>query len=203
MSSPRDNGKSARILDAAIVEIARRGYHRTTVAQIARRAGVADGTIYLYFKGKEEILVSVFERAMDRFMSQGILELTPSADAVSRLREIVRLHLEQVGEDHDLAVILQVELRHSLQFMDLFSRSRLRDYLDIIAGVVDQGRREGVFRADVEPLPTAKMIFGVLDQMATDWVLSGRNTRLGARAEATAGFVLRGLGCDRNEVPPD
>ncbi len=187
--------KRERILQAAIVEMASRGYHGTTVSRIARRAGVADGTIYLYFKNKEEILVSVFEQVMDRFLSQGILELEPTADAVSRLREIVNLHLEQVGEDYDLAVILQVELRHNLRFLDLFSRTRLHDYLVILAGVVEQGQHEGVFRADLDPMFTAKLIFGVLDQTATDWVLSRRNVRLSSRADEVAEFILRGVVC--------
>ena len=190
MPPRKDSGKHAQILDAAIVEIARNGYHRTTVAKIARRAGVADGTIYLYFKGKEDVLVAVFDRAMDRFISQGILELGSGDDAVSRLRDIVRLHLEQVGEDHDLAVILQVELRHSLNFLDIFSRTRLRDYLEIITGVVVQGQNEGVFRKELDPQLASRMIFGVLDQMATDWVLSQKNVRLAGRAEEAAEFVV-------------
>ena len=189
----KDNGKHALILDAAIVEIAQSGYHRTTVAKIARRAGVADGTIYLYFKGKEDVLVAVFDRAMDRFISQGILEMGTDDSAVDRLRDIVRLHLEQVGEDHDLAVILQVELRHSLTFLDIFSRTRLRDYLEIIGGVIVQGQNEGVFRADLDPVVAARMVFGVLDQMTTDWVLSQRNTRLAGRADETADFVVNAL----------
>ena len=196
MSAQRDNGKHSQILDAAIVEIARSGYHRTTVAKVARRAGVADGTIYLYFKSKEDVLVAVFDRAMDRFISQGILEMNVGDDAVTHISDIVRLHLEQVGEDRDLAVILQVELRHSLDILDVFSRTRLRDYLDIISGVIAQGQREGVFRPELDPVSASRMVFGVLDQIATDWVLSQRNTRLAARAEDVAGFVLHALrGC--------
>lgn len=189
----RTDDKRTRILDAAVIEIARAGYYGTTVAKIARRAGVADGTIYLYFENKEAILVAVFDRAMDRFLSEGILELPRSGDARARLEEIVRLHLELVGQDHDLAVILQIELRHSLRFMDLFSRTRLREYLEIIAGVVNQGRREGVFRADVEPMFAAKMVFGALDQVATDWILADDNSRLSARAGDVWGFLAAGL----------
>jgi len=192
-TSRKVNDKHARILDAAIVEIARQGYHRTTVARIARRAGVADGTIYLYFKSKEDVLVAVFDRAMDRFISQGIMEMNTGAGAAELLYDIVRLHLEQLGEDHDLAVILQVELRHSLHFLDMFSRTRLRDYLEIIAGVIKQGQNERVFRSDLEPMFAAKLVFGVLDQLATDWVLSDRNYRLGARAEEANVFLKGAL----------
>ncbi len=189
----RNGEKRTRILDAAVVELARGGYFGTTVSRIARRAGVADGTIYLYFENKEAILVAVFDRAMDRFLSEGILELGTETDARARLEEIVRLHLELVGQDHDMAVILQIELRHSLRFMDLFSRTRLREYLEIIAGVVAQGQREGVFRSDLDPMFAAKMVFGALDQVATDWILADDNSRLSAKAGQVWGFLKQGL----------
>jgi TetR/AcrR family fatty acid metabolism transcriptional regulator len=194
MARARDNGhKRERILDAAVVEIAQHGYYHTTVAMIARRAGVADGTIYLYFHSKEEILVSIFDRAMDRFIAQGRQEVEQQADPLSKLRNIVELHLNLVGQDRDLAVIFQVELRHSLHFLDLFSRRRIREYLEVIAGVVAEGQAAGLFRPELEPLLTAKAIFGVLDEMATDWVLSARNVRLAGKAAAVADLLLGGL----------
>ncbi len=193
MSRPRLDDKRERILDAAVVEIARHGYYHTTVAMIATRAGVADGTIYLYFRGKEEVLVGLFERAMASFIAEG-RQLPVAGDAAQRMRELITLHLNLLGRDPDLAIVFQVELRHSLHFLDLFSRSRLREYLAAIAGIIALGQREGTFRADLDPLFTAKAIFGILDEMATDWVLAKRNTRLAARAEAIGDLVLRGMG---------
>jgi TetR/AcrR family fatty acid metabolism transcriptional regulator len=193
MEQARRQEKHQRILDAAIVEIARRGYHATTVAMIARRARVADGTIYLYFAGKEQILVSIFERAMGRFIAEGRARLDLVAGAERKLRSIVELHLQLVGQDRDLAIITQVELRHSLHFMEALSRAQVGEYLTVIAEIVAEGRREGVFRGDVDPVFSAKAVFGVLDEMATDWVLSHRNTRLENRAPEVAEFLLRGL----------
>jgi TetR/AcrR family fatty acid metabolism transcriptional regulator len=92
-----------------------------------------------------------------------------------------------------MAVVLQVELRHSLHFLELFSRSRVREYLGLIAEVVDQGRNEGSFRKDAEPLFTAKAVFGLVDEMATDWVLSKKNTKLVACSEAVSELLLRGV----------
>ena len=189
----RKEEKRERILDAAIVEIAQGGYYDTAVSTIARRAGVADGTIYLYFKSKEEILVSIFDRAMQQFIEEGNVRLAEEADAAAKLRGIVELHLSVMGRNRDLAVIFQVELRHSLHFLELFSRSRMREYLTIIAAVVRQGQSEGTFREGLEPVLAAKAVFGVLDEMATDWVLSSRNTRLEARADAVAAFLFGGL----------
>lgn len=193
MARPRLDDKRERILDAAVIEIAGQGYHQTTVAMIAGRAGVADGTIYLYFRSKEEILVGLFDRAMAQFIAEG-RQLPQAGDAAQRLRELITLHLNLLGRDRDLAIVFQVELRHSLHFLDLFSRTRLREYFEAIAGIIAQGQREGTFRADLEPLFMAKAIFGILDETATDWVLAKRNTRLAARADEIGDLLLRGLG---------
>jgi TetR/AcrR family fatty acid metabolism transcriptional regulator len=190
----RKEAKRERLLDAAVLEIARHGYYRTTVSTIAGRAGVADGTIYLYFKNKEDILVSIFERAMQLFsvQAQKIVDAR-GIDAEEKLRRIVALHLTLLGADRDLAVIFQVEFRHTLHVLELLSRSRMRDYLALITSVVEQGQREGVFKADADPLLTAKVVFGVLDEMATDWVLSRKNTKLASRAEPVSKLLLGGL----------
>lgn len=193
MPRPATGRKKEAILDAATVEIAAHGYHGTTVAMIARRAGVADGTIYLYFAGKEEILVSLFERAMDRFTGQGVRELAGLPGPRERLARIIELHLELVGADRDLAIITQVELRHSLHFLDQLSRDRVGAYLQAIAAVVAEGQAAGLWRRDLDAVFLAKAVFGVLDEMATDWVLSRRNTRLQARAEAVAAFAFGAL----------
>ena len=194
MNVQRREEKREKILDAASVEIARRGYFGTTVSAIARRAGVADGTIYLYFKNKESILVSIFERAMQRIIDEARpIVGDASLNAPEKLRRLVELHLSLVGMDRDMAVVLQVELRHSLHFLELFSRSRLREYLGLITRVVQQGGEEGTFRSDVDPVFTAKAVFGLVDEMATDWVLSKKNTKLVARAAAVSDLLLRGV----------
>jgi TetR/AcrR family fatty acid metabolism transcriptional regulator len=197
LSAEGREGKRERILDAAVVEIARRGYYRTTVAHIARRAGVADGTIYLYFTNKEDVLVSVFDRAMRRFsgLAREIVE-DEGADAVTKLRRIVALHLSLLGEDRDVAVVFQIEFRHTIHVLELLSRGGIRDYLALIARVVEQGKRERVFRRDVDALFAAKVVFGVLDEMATDWVLSRKNSRLASRAEPVSALLLGGLAVD-------
>jgi TetR/AcrR family fatty acid metabolism transcriptional regulator len=192
--SAKRAAKRERILDAAVLEIARRGYYGTTVATIASRAGVADGTIYLYFQSKEEILVSIFERAMGRFIAQAqeIVD-DAAAGAEDKLRRVIALHLGLLGADRDLAVIFQVEFRHTLHVLELLSRGHLQAYLGLIARIVDEGKRAGAFRDDVDGPFAAKVVFGILDEMATDWVLARKNTRMAARAAPVRDFVLRGL----------
>lgn len=193
MARSSDGNKREKILDAAVVEIARQGFHQTTVAMIAKRAGVADGTIYLYFKNKEEILFSLFERGMGRFITEGRIHLEEGVAAPDKLRRIVDLHLALVGQDRDLAIITQVEMRHSVHFMNQLSRTQVGRYLEILAEIVRLGQQEGAFRRDQDPVFAAKAIFGVLDEMATDWVLSSRNTRLESKAAPVCDFLLAGL----------
>jgi TetR/AcrR family fatty acid metabolism transcriptional regulator len=188
-----DASKREAILDAAIVELARSGFQKTTVAMIARRAGVADGTIYLYFTNKEDVLCSVFERAMDRFIREGQARMADAVSAVEKMRRVVQLHLELVGQDRDLAIITQVELRHSLHVLDQLSRTKVGQYLAILGEIVAQGQAAGEFRRDLDPAFAAKAVFGVLDEMATDWVLSRRNTRLESRGADVAAFLLAAL----------
>jgi len=195
--SAKREAKRERILDAAVLEIARHGYYGTTVAAIAGRAGVADGTIYLYFKSKEEVLLSIFERAMDQFVAQArAIADDPDLPAPDKLRRVIELHLTLLGADRDLAVIFQVEFRHTVHVLELLSRSRLQEYLALIARIVEEGSRTGAFRADLDPLVAAKIVFGILAEMATDWVLSRKNTRMAARAGPVSEFVLRGLGAE-------
>ncbi len=154
---------------------------------------MADGTIYLYFKSKEDLLVSVFERATQRFSDEARRIVADDAGAESKLRRIVALHLSLLGEDRDLAVIFQVEFRHTLHILERLSRSRIRDYLGVIAQVVEQGKGEGTFKAELDALLAAKMVFGTLDEMVTDWVLSRKNVRLASRSDAVSNFLLGGL----------
>ena len=95
-------------------------------------------------------------------------------NAIERLREIARLHFERLGRDRDLAVVFQVELRQSTKFMERFSATYLRQYLGVIRDVIADGQAEGTFRATVNPTLAAKMFFGALDEMATNWILSKR-----------------------------
>src|SRR5215468_10742690 len=124
--------KREAILPAAIKVFAHKGFFNSKVADVAAEAGIADGTVYLYFKSKDEILHSIFDRAMAEFISEGRRELAELDDAEARLVRIAELHLEKLGADRDLAVVFQVELRGSTKFMQEFSAAGFAEYLDII-----------------------------------------------------------------------
>jgi TetR/AcrR family fatty acid metabolism transcriptional regulator len=186
--------KRDAILRAAIKVFARRGYFQSQVADVARVAGVAAGTVYLYFRSKDDLLVSIFERTMKVAIAEGRAALDDVADPVERLRRIARMHLERLGRDRDLAVVVQVELRQSIKFMERFSSTHLQDYLTLIRRTIADGQAAGVFRSDVNANTAAKVFFGALDEMATNWMLSRRKYALAGEADTVVDLIIGGLG---------
>jgi TetR/AcrR family fatty acid metabolism transcriptional regulator len=185
--------KRDALLKAATQVFASRGYFQSQVADIARAAGVAAGTVYLYFRSKEDLLVSIFERTMKDTLAEGQAAIAEVADPRERLRRIARLHLDRMGRDRDLAIVFQVELRQSTKFMERFSSSYLRDYLGIIRDTIAEGQRTGVFRDGINPTTAAKALFGALDEMATNWILTRRRYSLAAQADEIIDLFLHGV----------
>jgi TetR/AcrR family fatty acid metabolism transcriptional regulator len=185
--------KREAILKAATRVFAQNGFFNAQVADVAKAAGVAAGTVYLYFRSKDDLLVSLFERTMKDAIAAGRDALVGATDPRERLRRIARLHLERLGRDRDLAVVFQVELRQSTKFMERFSSSYLREYLGIIREAVEAGQTAGLFRADISATTAAKILFGALDEMATNWMLSRRRYSLEADADAVIDLFLHGV----------
>ena len=188
-----DVDKRQLILEAATHVFAERGFFTAQVADIARRAGIASGTVYLYFKSKDDLLTSLFDRTMQEAIRDGRDALASVVDPVDRLRRIARMHLERLGRDRDLAIVFQVELRQSTKFMARLSATRLRSYLGIIRDTIAEGQAQGVFRANVPPTLGAKMFFGALDEMATNWILSDRKYALIDDADGVVDVFLYGV----------
>ena len=185
--------KRDAILKAATEVFARRGYFQSQVADVARAAGVAAGTVYLYFRSKDDLLVSIFERTMRETLAAGESAIAGVDDPRERLRRIARLHLERMGRDRDLAVVFQVELRQSTKFMERFSSTYLREYLGIIRDTIADGQAAGVFRGTFNPTIAAKALFGALDEMATNWILTRRRYSLAAQADEVVELFLNGV----------
>lgn len=198
----RSNGSAVRsvvadkreaILRAATKVFAGKGYFNSKVADIAKEAGIADGTVYLYFKSKDEILHSVFDRAMAEFIAEGKRELEQFDDPREKLRRIAELHLERLGADREMAIVFQVELRGSTKFMEEFSAAGFAEYLDIIRQTIEEGQTKGVFRKDLKPITCAKILYGALDEMVTNWILSRKSYPLAPMADEVLKIFFGGV----------
>lgn len=189
-------GKRELILRAATRVFARNGYFNSKVADIARAADVADGTVYLYFKSKEEILHSIFDQNMADAIASGRRLIKALEDPREKLRRIARLHLERLGADRDLAVVFQVELRGSTKFMEEFSAAGFAEYLDLLRKIIEEGQRSSVFRKDLNAKVVAKVLFGALDEMATNWIISHRHYQLEPMADVVMDVFLNGVSAE-------
>ena len=189
----KPNSKYEAILRAAIKVFARGGFFNSKVADVAKEAGVADGTVYLYFKNKDDILVSIFNHVTEQALANARAILAELDEPIEKLRRIIKGHLELYTRDRDLAVVFQVELRSSTKFMEQFSATKVTEYLDIIGSVIEEGQRNQIFRRDLNTKLTAKVLFGAIDEMVTNWVLTRKKNNLMATADPVIDIFLNGV----------
>ena len=201
MARRRSDDKRRRILQAAVKVFARKGYFAAKVSEVAKEAHVADGTIYLYFKSKEDILVSLFDEVMSGYVAQARSDLAGVTGVPAKLRLLAEHHLAGLGADRDLAVVFQVELRQSTAFMERFTASWLKEYFDVVDAVVAEGQKDGSLRADVPRKLIVKAFFGMLDEMVTSWVIGGKDYDLAQLAAPVVDLLLRGVGAAGAQAP--
>jgi TetR/AcrR family transcriptional regulator, fatty acid metabolism regulator protein len=192
-SANKNNDKYQRILDAAVAVFAEKGFFSSRVADIADRADVADGTVYLYFKSKEEILMTAINTAFDAFMSLARTELKKLTDPAERLRRLAFLHLDALGSNRSMAVVFQMELRQSTRFLAEFSHHHMIEYLGLVREAITEGQAQGLFRPEMSDKFAANCFFGALDEMVTSWVLSDHEYQLSHVADTVVDIFLNGM----------
>ena len=193
VSAMRDPDKPQLIIDAAVRVFARNGFYNSRVSDIAREAGIASGTIYLYFRTKDEILVTLFRETMAAFVAALRTEIGRERDPEAKIRRLVRRHFEVLEASPDMAEVVQVELRQGQKFFRGASAHEISAYFELIGSVLREGVAAGVFRHDLPVKIATKMLFGALDQMTTSWVLGKRGYRLADAAEPVANIFLKGV----------
>jgi len=194
----RDPDKPQQIIEAAVRVFARKGYFSSRVSDIAREAGIAAGTIYLYFDTKEAILITLFREKMAAFVAALRKAIADERDAVVKVRRLVQLHFQMLEADPDLAEVVQVELRQGQKFFRGPATQEIAGYFALIAALLEEGVAAGCFRPDLPVKVATKMLFGAMDQMATSWVLGKRGYRLADTADAVADLFLQGVAATKS-----
>jgi TetR/AcrR family transcriptional regulator, fatty acid metabolism regulator protein len=188
------NSKYNRILEAAVKVFARQGFHQSTVAQIAKEAGVADGTIYLYFKNKDDILLHFFsskaKQVFDRFRE----EVGRGQDSLGKLRNLVRVHLAEFQNDPDMAIVYEIETHQSSRLAEEQIREMAKMYQDILSEIVEQGQQEGAIRKNLYVGLVKRFILGAVEETISTWLRSGRSYDLVSMADPLVDLFLCGIG---------
>jgi TetR/AcrR family fatty acid metabolism transcriptional regulator len=185
--------KYQRILDAAVEVIAERGYFNSPVSTIAKRAGVADGTIYLYFKSKDDVLRTAIDSTFGNFFSQVEARLQMLTDPREQLEYIAQVHLESHSLNRSMTILMQTEMRQSAQFLARFSHHHLVRYIQMVREVIRRGQEEKIFRQDISDGVVAHCMFGAIDELLSSAVFTGRTYGARATARQVIDLLLRGI----------
>ncbi|MBU5265640.1 TetR/AcrR family transcriptional regulator [Virgibacillus proomii] len=194
----KNKPKYNQIIEAAVQVIAENGYHASQVSKIAKKAGVADGTIYLYFKNKEDILISVFEEKMGQFINHISDEIKKKDNANDKLYVLIQMHFQQLSEDPHLAVVTQLELRQSNPALRIQINKVLKPYLTVIDSIIQEGIEEKIFRNKLNIPLVRQMIFGTLDETVTNWVMKERKYNLVQQALEVHTLLTEGITSEKN-----
>jgi len=189
----KNRPKYKQIIDAAVQVIAENGYHGSQVAKIAKQAGVADGTIYLYFKNKDDILVSVFQEKMGQFVEKISEQIDTENKADDKLLKLIEMHFLQLENDHDLAVVTQLELRQSDIELRTQINQVLKAYLDVLDAIIQEGIDDRIFHQDLNRRLVRQMIFGTIDEIVTNWVMKDHKYSLVEQAVDVHSLIIKGL----------
>jgi TetR/AcrR family fatty acid metabolism transcriptional regulator len=193
MVAKRTGEKYEAIIDAAVRVIAEHGYHNAQVSKIAREAKVADGTIYLYFENKDDVLISLFNEKMGAFVQQLEEVMKGISSPADQLRELIRLHFKSMEENRHLAIVTQIELRQSNPDVRRAIGEILKKYLNLIDRIILAGMEQGIFRNDLDVRITRKMIFGAIDEMVTSWIMKDCKYSLVDEVEPIVSLFLQGI----------
>jgi TetR/AcrR family fatty acid metabolism transcriptional regulator len=188
-----ETDKRELIMNAAIKAFAQNGYHQSRISDVAREAGVAAGTIYLYFKNKDDLLISIFEERVQRFIQGFQRQLIREESAQAKLSKLVYLHLSGMQEHPELAAVFQLELRQSRHFMSSYPKTNLKGYFDLIGQIIEEGQQQGLFRQDLYLGAVKKVFFGAIDETVTSWLLAGKDYDLTHMAGPLADLFTRGV----------
>ncbi|WP_252502689.1 TetR/AcrR family transcriptional regulator [Sporosarcina sp. Marseille-Q4943] len=189
----RDKPKYKQIVDAAVIVIAENGYHQAQVSKIAKEAGVADGTIYLYFKNKEDILISVFREKMGVFVDNVKEILQKEISATEMLAKMIENHFSLLNGDRHLAIVTQLELRQSNKDLRYRINEVLKEYLTLLDTILKEGIEKGEFDEHIDIRLARQMVFGTIDETITSWVMNDQKYDLMKLAPEVHRLLLNGM----------
>ena len=190
----KTNDKYQRILEASVNVFADHGFHQSTVSQIAKKAGVADGTIYLYFKNKEDILVQIFNYKTKQIFER-FREVVNSADnPIEKLRNLIRRHLQEFQQDRNLAVVYLAETRQINRVMEDQIKIMSKMYFDLVAEILEQGQQDGNFRKALYLGLVKRHILGSVDEVISTWLHADGKYDLVSMADPLVDLFINGIG---------
>ena len=171
-SEKRTVDKRAVILDAALKTFVKRGYPETRVSEIASEAKVAEGTLYNYFKNKEDLLLALFDEKWGGIIDDIRTKIIRLDDPNKKLKIMFSVVVRLFRKDRHLAEIFLVDVKQSSIFMKNYPVNRVVEFIDLIEEILEEGKRKGIYRKDLDTHVAKMIIFGAAQGILLSWVLS-------------------------------
>jgi len=182
-----------QILDAAVRVFAKNGFYNSKVLDVAREAGVANGTVYLYFPSKDDILMSIFEEQMSELIDYMKHEIQKESGCLNKLRKLVSMQMHLIETNRELTELLLVESRQSGKFLKSKAIDAVADYIDMLSDVLKEGITEGTIKKDIDVIIVGTMLFSAVEGLATRWILEGASYSLDKAADMVIKVFLDGI----------
>jgi TetR/AcrR family fatty acid metabolism transcriptional regulator len=186
--------KKSRILKAAGSVFAKNGFAQSTVAMVAKKAGVADGTIYLYFKNKEALLTGFMEDKIRLIFDRFAETVSGPEPAGEKLRLLIRRHFEEFQKDRDMAVLYQVETHAKNRIAEEQIKEMSKKYMDLISLIVEQGQEQGLIRRNIYLGLVKRLIIGSVDEVINTWIHAEGAYDLVSMADPLVDLIINGIG---------
>jgi TetR/AcrR family transcriptional regulator, fatty acid metabolism regulator protein len=202
-SSAKNNDKTGRILKAAGKVFAEKGYYQSTISMISKEADVADGTIYLYFKSKEDLYIRLFRYRTEQVFGRFRDAVDQAAGAREKLKSLIRRHLEEFQKDRDMAVTYQLETHSHRRLAGEPIREMSKRYMDIITEILELGQEEGWIRKNLYLGLVKRLIIGAVDEVINTWVHAEGKYDLRTMADPLVDLLINGIATTSGPVNPD
>jgi TetR/AcrR family fatty acid metabolism transcriptional regulator len=188
-------GESKRrlILKVATEVFAEKGFHESTISQIAQKAKIAEGSIYLYFKNKEDLLFSIPEERMENFLSGLREHLAGMKGALNKLRKLIWYHFHFYQQNKDYALILLQSIRLNPRFVSTRAYQLIREFSKLVVQIIEEGKKEGAIRADIDSRLLRDAILGAIEHVTIRGSILSRLPALTEVAEPLYSFFASGI----------
>ncbi|MBC8234662.1 TetR/AcrR family transcriptional regulator [bacterium] len=193
MKRANQSPKRRQILDAAVKVFAQNGFYNSKVLDIAKEAGVANGTVYLYFPSKDDILISIFEEQMGELIDYMEREIQKEIGSLNKLQKLVSMQMHLIETNSELTELLLVELRQSKKFLRSNATDMMSKYIDMISDILREGIAEGTIDENIDVTIVGTMLFSAVEGLATRWILEGASYSLDKATDTVIKVFLNGI----------
>lgn len=185
------------MLDAAEETLIARGFENSTMQDVAARAGCAVGTLYLYFKNKEEFFKAILQRRLAEIHGELTADMAKASDPLEQIRVFVEVHIRWAHKNVKFVNMMCSAM--PMRYYDFEARMRemmpdCKDEMrDAFIATVRAGQKQGLIRKDVKAEMLADVLHGVMVTLLDQF--SARPEKFPLKEQLTLGwqFIATGL----------